>query len=61
MTFVTLFEEFGAGFALDRLEPLRAAATGNTPTKAQRQKLAAAIEQASAKGRVGRIVNYVLI
>jgi hypothetical protein len=52
---------FGAGFALDRLEPLRAAATEITPTKAQSKKLAAAIEEASAKGRVGRIVNYVLI
>jgi hypothetical protein len=61
MTFATLFEEFGAGFALDRLEALRAAATGMTPTKAQRKQLAAAIEEASAKGRVGRIINFALI
>ena len=61
MTFATLFEEFGAGFALDRLEALRAAATGMTPTKAQRKQLAAAIEEASSKGRVGRIVNHALI
>jgi hypothetical protein len=46
---------------LDRLEALRAAANGMTPTKAQRKQLALAIDEASVNGRVGRIVNYALI
>jgi hypothetical protein len=61
MTFAELFKDFGNGFALDRLADLRTASTGMTLTKAQRKLLSGAIEDASARGRVGRIANYVLI
>jgi hypothetical protein len=61
MTFSGLLTEFGTGFALDRVDALRSAAAGIVTTKAQRKELAAAIEDASVKGRVGRIVNFALI
>jgi hypothetical protein len=61
MTFEMLLNDFGSGFALDSLEQLRSAATGLTTTKAQRKRLAAEIEEASARGRAGRTANLILI
>jgi len=51
MTFAALLETFGAGFALNRLDELRAAAAGVATTKAQRKQLASSIEDARARGR----------
>jgi hypothetical protein len=61
MTFDSLLETFGTGFALDRIDKLRCAAAGVATTKAQRKQLASVIESARSHGRVGRIANLLLI
>jgi len=61
MTFETLIDDFATGFALDKLSELRSATVGLKVTKAQRKRLATEIESAAARGRVGRIANFMLI
>lgn len=61
MNFGSLLSLYGTGFTLDRLEELRKDSVGMTVTKNQRKQLAALIEESSTRGRVGRIVNYILI
>jgi len=61
MTFDDLLATFGSGFALDRIDELRAAAIGVVVSKAQRKKLAAGIDDARSRGRAGRIANLILI
>lgn len=61
MTFDKLLADFGTGFALDKLDELRSAASGLKVTKAQRKRLAVELEDAAARGRTGRVANFMLI
>jgi hypothetical protein len=61
MAFETLLDDFGSGFALDKLDELRSAAAGLKTTKAQQKRLVAEIEGASAHGRAGCVANLILI
>ena len=61
MTFDDLLATFASGFALDRIDELRAAAVGVVVGKAQRKRLAAGIDDARGRGRVGRVANLALI
>lgn len=61
MTFSDLLDAFKTGLALHRLDELRAAAAGFATTKAQRKHVVSEVENARARGRVGRIANLILI
>ena len=61
MTFDDLIATYGTGFALNRLNELRLAATGINPTKKERKQLAGLIEYARMRGRVGRVANLLII
>ncbi len=61
MTFDDLVARYSTGFALDRLNALRLDATGIKPTKKQRKQLVSLIEHARTRGRVGRVVNLLII
>ena len=61
MTFDELIATYSTGFALNRLNELRLAATGINPTKRERKQLASLIEYARTRGRVGRVANLLII
>ncbi|MGH9634041.1 MAG: hypothetical protein ACRD72_04325 [Candidatus Angelobacter sp.] len=61
MTFAALLKMFGAGFALARLDELRAAAAGVSTTKAQRKQLASRIDDARTRGRAVKVANLILL
>src|ERR1039458_7625883 len=61
MTFDDLVARYSTGFALDRLNALRLDATGIKPTKKQRKQLVSLIDHARTRGRVGRVVNLLII
>jgi hypothetical protein len=61
MTFDELLSKYSSGFALDRLHEVRLDGSGIKTGKTERKLLTSLIEYARARGRVGRVLNLLVI